>query len=173
MDVGDSGIEVSQSAEIPQADTSLDDLPEFNEVSFDDEDDGLQMYDEEPVEENNIFKDLDLDTETDDVVSSVNMDVFDEGNMEELTIDEDTETEDASETSEDMEPAEEIKAAAEIKIEGTEEQQKPEDSEGMTEMLSVGQGEDTHEFDITEIAHTADGVTEIAAESKEGRKSQS
>lgn len=170
MDVGDSGIEVSQSAEIPQTDTSLDDLPEFNEVSFDDEDDGLQMYDEEPVEENNIFKDLDLDAETDDVVSSVNMDVFDEGNLEELTIDEDTEAEDASETSEDMEPAEEIKAAAEIKIEGAEEQQKPEDSEGMTEMLSVGQGEDIHEFDITEIAHTADGVTEIAAESKKEEK---
>ena len=87
-------MEVSQSVEVPQSDTSLDDLPEFKDILFDDDDDGLEMYDEEPAEENTIFKDLDLNENTDSIGSSVNMDVFDESNLEELTLDEDTEIED-------------------------------------------------------------------------------
>lgn len=34
MDVGDSGVEVSQGVDIPQGDTSLDDLPEFKDISL-------------------------------------------------------------------------------------------------------------------------------------------
>ncbi len=170
MDVGDSGVEVSQSVEVPQPDTSLDDLPEFKDILFDDDDDdGLEMYEEEPAEENTIFKDLDLNENTDSIGSSVNMDVFDESNLEELTLDEDTEIEDdeSEETAEETEAAEEaadeIKAATEIKIET------PEDggeAEGMTEMLASEAEEPEHAFDIKEVAHTADGVTEIMAEEK-------
>lgn len=119
MDVGDSGVEVSQGVDIPQGDTSLDDLPEFKDISFDDDDDdGLEMYEEEP------------------------------------------ETEEAE--------AEDIKPATEIPIETPEE---TEESEGMTEMLTgadladIGE-EKPHAFNIKEIAHTAEGVTEISAESK-------
>lgn len=97
------------------------------------------MYDEEPAEENTIFKDLDLNENTDSIGSSVNMDVFDESNLEELTLDEDTEIEDdeseeiAEETEVAEEAAGEIKAATEIKIETPEDDR---EAEGMTEMLA-------------------------------------
>ena len=83
--------------EIPQGDTSLDDLPEFKDISFDDDDDdGLEMYEEEPTEENTIFKDLDLNADVDSALNSVNMDLFDESNLEELTLDEDAELEETA-----------------------------------------------------------------------------
>ena len=149
MDVGDSGVEVSQGVDIPQGDTSLDDLPEFKDISFDDDDDdGLEMYEEEPTEENTIFKDLDLNADVDSALNSVNMDLFDESNLEELTLDEDAELEetahDEAEPETEEAEAEDIKPATEIPIETPEE---TEESEGMT-------------------AHTAEGVTEISAESK-------
>lgn len=173
MDVGDSGVEVSQGVDIPQGDTSLDDLPEFKDISFDDDDDdGLEMYEEEPTEENTIFKDLDLNADVDSALNSVNMDLFDESNLEELTLDEDAELEetahDEAEPETEEVEAEDIKLATEIPIETPEE---TEESEGMTEMLTgadladIGE-EKPHAFNIKEIAHTAEGVTEISAESK-------
>lgn len=173
MDVGDSGVEVSQGVDIPQGDTSLDDLPEFKDISFDDDDDdGLEMYEEEPTEENTIFKDLDLNADVDSALNSVNMDLFDESNLEELTLDEDAELEetahDEAEPETEEAEAEDIKPATEISIETPEE---TEESEGMTEMLTgadladIGE-EKPHAFNIKEIAHTAEGVTEISAESK-------
>jgi len=171
MDVGDSGVEVSQGVDIPQGDTSLDDLPEFKDISFDDDDDdGLEMYEEEPTEENTIFKDLDLNADVDSALNSVNMDLFDESNLEELTLDEDAELEETAhdEAEPETEEAEDIKPATEIPIETPEE---TEESEGMTEMLTgadladIGE-EKPHAFNIKEIAHTAEGVTEISAESK-------
>lgn len=173
MDVGDSGVEVSQGVDIPQGDTSLDDLPEFKDISFDDDDDdGLEMYEEEPTEENTIFKDLDLNADVDSALNSVNMDLFDESNLEELTLDEDAELEetahDEAEPETEEAEAEDIKLATEIPIETPEE---TEESEGMTEMLTgadladIGE-EKPHAFNIKEIAHTAEGVTEISAESK-------
>lgn len=173
MDVGDSGVEVSQGVDIPQGDTSLDDLPEFKDISFDDDDDdGLEMYEEEPTEENTIFKDLDLNADVDSALNSVNMDLFDESNLEELTLDEDAELEetahDEAEPETEEAEAEDIKPATEIPIETPEE---TEESEGMTEMLTgadladIGE-EKPHAFNIKEIAHTAEGVTEISAESK-------
>lgn len=173
MDVGDSGVEVSQGVDIPQGDTSLDDLPEFKDISFDDDDDdGLEMYEEEPTEKNTIFKDLDLNADVDSALNSVNMDLFDESNLEELTLDEDAELEetahDEAEPETEEAEAEDIKPATEIPIETPEE---TEESEGMTEMLTgadladIGE-EKPHAFNIKEIAHTAEGVTEISAESK-------
>lgn len=173
MDVGDSGVEVSQGVDIPQGDTSLDDLPEFKDISFDDDDDdGLEMYEEEPTEENTIFKDLDLNADVDSALNSVNMDLFDESNLEELTLDEEAELEetahDEAEPETEEAEAEDIKPATEIPIETPEE---TEESEGMTEMLTgadladIGE-EKPHAFNIKEIAHTAEGVTEISAESK-------
>lgn len=173
MDVGDSGVEVSQGVDIPQGDTSLDDLPEFKDISFDDDDDdGLEMYEEEPTEENTIFKDLDLNADVDSALNSVNMDLFDESNLEELTLDEDAELEetahDEAEPETEEAEAEDIKPATEIPIETPKE---TEESEGMTEMLTgadladIGE-EKPHAFNIKEIAHTAEGVTEISAESK-------
>lgn len=173
MDVGDSGVEVSQGVDIPQGDTSLDDFPEFKDISFDDDDDdGLEMYEEEPTEENTIFKDLDLNADVDSALNSVNMDLFDESNLEELTLDEDAELEetahDEAEPETEEAEAEDIKPATEIPIETPEE---TEESEGMTEMLTgadladIGE-EKPHAFNIKEIAHTAEGVTEISAESK-------
>lgn len=173
MDVGDSGVEVSQGVDIPQGDTSLDDLPEFKDISFDDDDDDdLEMYEEEPTEENTIFKDLDLNADVDSALNSVNMDLFDESNLEELTLDEDAELEetahDEAEPETEEAEAEDIKPATEIPIETPEE---TEESEGMTEMLTgadladIGE-EKPHAFNIKEIAHTAEGVTEISAESK-------
>ncbi len=173
MDVGDSGVEVSQGVDIPQGDTSLDDLPEFKDISFDDDDDdGLEMYEEEPTEENTIFKDLDLNADVDSALNSVNMDLFDESNLEELTLDEDAELEetahDEAEPETEEAEAEDIRPATEIPIETPEE---TEESEGMTEMLTgadladIGE-EKPHAFNIKEIAHTAEGVTEISAESK-------
>lgn len=177
MDVGDSGVEVSQGVDIPQGDTSLDDLPEFKDISFDDDDDdGLEMYEEEPTEENTIFKDLDLNADVDSALNSVNMDLFDESNLEELTLDEDAELEetahDEAEPETEEAEAEDIKPATEIPIETPEE---TEESEGMTEMLTgadladIGE-EKPHAFNIKEIAHTAEGVTEISAESKMEKK---
>lgn len=173
MDVGDSGVEVSQGVDIPQGDTSLDDLPEFKDISFDDDDDdGLEMYEEEPTEENTIFKDLDLNADVDSALNSVNMDLFDESNLEELTLDEDAELEetahDEAEPETEEAEAEDIKPATEIPIETPEE---TEESEGMTEMLTGADladisEEKPHAFNIKEIAHTAEGVTEISAESK-------
>jgi hypothetical protein len=180
MDVGDSGIEVSQSVDVNQPETSLDDLPEYNNVSFDDEDDGLKMYEEEPTEENNIFKDLDLDSEETvtsdtDTISSVDMHAFDESNLEELEIEdipEEETAEEAGDISEEVQEATTVdEAVAEEQVGMTETLT----MEGMTETLSADEytsnltsDEDIvveeNKHKIHEVAHTAEGVTEIMTE---------
>ncbi len=113
MDVGDSGVEVSQSVEAAKPETTIDDLPEFNDISFsDEEEDALELYDEEPVAENTIFKDLDLDAE-ESAVSSVNMDAFDESklDLEEIQIDEESVPEETEQTDAEVEDAEETEDA--------------------------------------------------------------
>lgn len=152
MDVDGSGVEVSQVADGTQPDTTMDDLPDVGDVSFDDEDDGLDMYDEEPAESNTIFKDLDLDTE-ESKSDGINMDVFDDSMLQELEIDEEEDEE------------QEAYAAAESDF--------AEDVEGLTEALTsdalaedftptdLNEQQNGESINITEIAKTAEGVTEI------------
>ncbi|MBP3326927.1 MAG: FHA domain-containing protein [Coprococcus sp.] len=152
MDVDGSGVEVSQVADGTQPDTTMDDLPDVGDVSFDDEDDGLDMYDEEPAESNTIFKDLDLDTE-ESKSDGINMDVFDDSMLQELEIDEEEDEE------------QEAYAAAESDF--------AEDVEGLTEALTsdalaedftptdLDEQQNGESINITEIAKTAEGVTEI------------
>lgn len=190
MDVGASGVEVSQSVENVKSDTTMDDLPEFDNVSFDDEDDSLKMYEEEPAAENTIFKDLDLDSGDSSAVSektttSINMDVFDDSVLEELTIDENEEyefsgddekqPEPEQETDEDVateeaasehEPVDGIKQATQIKIEEPE----FDDSADYTETLISGDAQPKSSYSIKELGRTVDGVTEILAESNEEDK---
>lgn len=152
MDVDGSGVEVSQVADGTQPDTTMDDLPDVGDVSFDDEDDGLDMYDEEPAESNTIFKDLDLDTE-ESKSDGINMDVFDDSMLQELEIDEEEDEE------------QEAYAAVESDF--------AEDVEGLTEALTsdalaeeftptdLDEQQNGESINITEIAKTAEGVTEI------------
>ncbi len=152
MDVDGSGVEVSQVADGTQPDTTMDDLPDVGDVSFDDEDDGLDMYDEEPAESNTIFKDLDLDAE-ESKSDGINMDVFDDSMLQELEIDEEEDEE------------QEAYAAVESDF--------AEDVEGLTEALTsdalaeeftptdLDEQQNGESINITEIAKTAEGVTEI------------
>lgn len=153
----DGGIEVSQSANaVVDEGNGIDDLPEFKDVAFDEEDDdGLDMYEEEPTEANTIFKDLDLDAEepydgeTETLTSgesvaagvgSVNMDAFDDSALEELKIDDTLE--------EDDEVASEEEAAAEPEL----------DLEDIILEIKPVKIQPK----VEEIAHTAEGVTEVA-----------
>ena len=155
----DGGIEVSQSANaVVDEGNGIDDLPEFKDVAFDEEDDdGLDMYEEEPTEANTIFKDLDLDAEepydgeTETLTSgesvaagvgSVNMDAFDDSALEELKID------DTLEEYPDDEVASEEEAAAEPKL----------DLEDIIPEIKPVKIQPK----VEEIAHTAEGVTEVA-----------
>lgn len=155
----DSGIEVSQSANaVVDEGNGIDDLPEFKDVAFDEEDDdGLDMYEEEPTEANTIFKDLDLDAEepydgeTETLTSgesvaagvgSVNMDAFDDSALEELKID------DTLEEYPDDEVASEEEAAAEPDL----------DLEDIIPEIKPVKIQPK----VEEIAHTAEGVTEVA-----------
>lgn len=155
----DGGIEVSQSANaVADEGNGIDDLPEFEDVAFDEEDDdGLDMYEEEPTEANTIFKDLDLDAEepydgeTETLTSgesvaagvgSVNMDAFDDSALEELKID------DTLEEYPDDEVASEEEAAAEPEL----------DLEDIIPEIKPVKIQPK----VEEIAHTAEGVTEVA-----------
>lgn len=156
----DGGIEVSQSANaVADEGNGIDDLPEFKDVAFDeeDDDDGLDMYEEEPTEANTIFKDLDLDAEepydgeTETLTSgesvaagvgSVNMDAFDDSALEELKID------DTLEEYPDDEVASEEEAAAEPEL----------DLEDIIPEIKPVKIQPK----VEEIAHTAEGVTEVA-----------
>lgn len=184
MDVGGTGVEVTGSVDTSAGDsTTMDDLPEFNEVSFDDEDgEEISVYDTEPAKANEIFKDLDLDAEEKKESSSVDMSVFDDSMLEELEIDEDIEEALAEEETAEAdalqeEPEEEAVQAAPEQPEVSEQQPEdvqgePEqphedvqeepvdaasDAEGLTEMLT-----DIQESGMTEIAETAEGVTEVS-----------
>lgn len=155
----DGGIEVSQSANaVVDEGNGIDDLPEFKDVAFDEEDDdGLDMYEEEPTEANTIFKDLDLDAEepydgeTETLTSgepmaagvgSVNMDAFDDSALEELKID------DTLEEYPDDEVASEEEEAAEPEL----------DLEDIIPEIKPVKIQPK----VEEIAHTAEGVTEVA-----------
>ena len=155
----DGGIEVSQSANaVVDEGNGIDDLPEFKDVAFDEEDDdGLDMYEEEPTEANTIFKDLGLDAEepydgeTETLTSgeavaagvgSVNMDAFDDSALEELKID------DTLEEYPDDEVASEEEAAAEPEL----------DLEDIIPEIKPVKIQPK----VEEIAHTAEGVTEVA-----------
>lgn len=155
----DGGIEVSQSANaVADEGNGIDDLPEFKDVAFDEEDDdGLDMYEEEPTEANTIFKDLDLDAEepydgeTETLTSgesvaagvgSVNMDAFDDSALEELKID------DTLEEYPDDEVASEEETAAEPEL----------DLEDIIPEIKPVKIQPK----VEEIAHTAEGVTEVA-----------
>lgn len=155
----DGGIEVSQSANaVVDEGNGIDDLPEFKDVAFDEEDDdGLDMYEEEPTEANTIFKNLDLDAEepydgeTETLTSgesvaagvgSVNMDAFDDSALEELKID------DTLEEYPDDEVASEEEAAAEPEL----------DLEDIIPEIKPVKIQPK----VEEIAHTAEGVTEVA-----------
>lgn len=155
----DGGIEVSQSSNaVADEGNGIDDLPEFEDVAFDEEDDdGLDMYEEEPTEANTIFKDLDLDAEepydgeTETLTSgepvaagvgSVNMDAFDDSALEELKID------DTLEEYPDDEVASEEEAAAEPEL----------DLEDIIPEIKPVKIQPK----VEEIAHTAEGVTEVA-----------
>lgn len=155
----DGGIEVSQSANaVVDEGNGIDDLPEFKDVAFDEEDDdGLDMYEEEPTEANTIFKDLDLDAEepydgeTETLTSgepvaagvgSVNMNAFDDSALEELKID------DTLEEYPDDEVASEEEAAAEPEL----------DLEDIIPEIKPVKIQPK----VEEIAHTAEGVTEVA-----------
>ena len=95
VDIG-SDMSVSQSSvDTAASDTSMDDLPEFEDVSFgDDEEDELDEVEEisdEAAAANAIFKDLDLDsdeTKKENVSSEIDMSVFDDSVLEELELDE-------------------------------------------------------------------------------------
>lgn len=125
VDIG-SDVSVSQSTVDTSSDTSMDDLPEYEDVSFGGDDDDEEDEDEEIQVDNPIFKDLDLDDD-EKKTSSVDMSAFDGDGLEEFEIDE----------------------------EG--------DEEGFTEALTsdVDTPAEDKPAALTEVAETADGVTEI------------
>ena len=146
VDIG-SDMSVSQSSvDTAASDTSMDDLPEFEDVSFgDDEEDELDEVEEisdEAAAANAIFKDLDLDsdeTKKENVSSEIDMSVFDDSVLEELELDESLDEEEED------------------------------DEEGMTEALTSDMA--VHEpSGLTEVAKAADGVTEVELDKKDEQK---
>lgn len=170
----DGGIEVSQTVNtVADEGNGIDDLPEFQDVTFDDEeDDGLDMYEDEPAEANTIFKDLDLDAEepydgeTETLTSeepvaagvgSVNMDAFDDSALEELKIDDELEEYPVDEDEGDE--TEEVQEAAPEEAPKEEEVTEPElDLEDIIPEIKPVKIQPK----VEEIARTADGVTEVA-----------
>ena len=146
VDIG-SDMSVSQSTVDTASDTSLDDLPEYEDVSFGDDDDGddqdVSDEFEESSEVSDIFKDLDLDdgekTEKPKPSSGIDMSVFDDSVFEELEADN--------------------------AIDETQ------DDEGYTEALTSDMAPHS-ESGLTEVARAADGVTEVELDKKEEQKPQ-
>ncbi len=156
MDVDGSGVEVSQTVDSAPSDTTIDDLPDVGDVSFDEDDDGLDMYDEEPAESNNIFKDLDLDVE-EPRTDGINMDVFDDSALQELEIDEEDEFEDEADITEAPETIDDVEGMTEALT-----------SDALAEEIaSINLNEEDRQdesVNITEVAKTTEGVTEIEPE---------
>lgn len=146
VDIG-SDMSVSQSTVDTASDTSLDDLPEYEDVSFGDDDDGddqdVSDEFEESSEVSDIFKDLDLDdgekTDEPKPSSGIDMSVFDDSVFEELEADN--------------------------AIDETQ------DDEGYTEALTSDMAPHS-ESGLTEVARAADGVTEVELDKKEEQKPQ-
>lgn len=95
VDIG-ADVSVSQTISDTGSDeTSMDDLPEYEDVSFGSDDD---TDDDDDIEvQNPVFDDIDLedDGETRNTSSGIDMSVFDDSMLEELKIDEDIDDEDA------------------------------------------------------------------------------
>ena len=146
VDIG-SDMSVSQSTVDTASDTSLDDLPEYEDVSFGGDDDGddqdVSDEFEESSEVSDIFKDLDLDdgekTDEPKPSSGIDMSVFDDSVFEELEADN--------------------------AIDETQ------DDEGYTEALTSDMAPHS-ESGLTEVARAADGVTEVELDKKEEQKPQ-
>lgn len=146
VDIG-SDMSVSQSTVDTASDTSLDDLPEYEDVSFGGDDDGddqdVSDEFEESSEVSDIFKDLDLDdgekAEKPKPSSGIDMSVFDDSVFEELEADN--------------------------AIDETQ------DEEGYTEALTSDMAPHS-ESGLTEVARAADGVTEVELDKKEEQKPQ-
>ena len=147
VDIG-SDMSVSQSTVDTASDTSLDDLPEYEDVSFGGDDDGDDQDDSDEFEGSldvsDIFKDLDLDdgekAEEPKPSSGIDMSVFDDSVFEELEADN--------------------------TIDETQD-----DDEGYTEALTSDMAPHS-ESGLTEVARAAEGVTEVELDKKEEQKPQ-
>jgi hypothetical protein len=170
VDIG-ADMSVSQSTEdVSSSEVGMDDLPEYQDVSFgsDDEDDDEPEDGELP--ENPIFKDIDSDDKKSS--SGIDMSVFDDM-LEELEIDESEDEDDIDEpddldTYETTDESDNTAADSDV-AEDTEvkssvpdiDESETEDDGDHTEMLTSPDAVST-EPTLTEIAHTAEGVTEVA-----------
>lgn len=137
VDIG-ADVSVSQTiSDTGSAETSMDDLPEYEDVSFGSDDDDTDDDDDIEVQ-NPVFDDIDLedDGETRDTSSGIDMSVFDDSMLEELKIDEDIDAEDID------------------------------DEEGYTEALTSDMSTQDQPG-LTEVAKAADGVTEVELQTRE------
>ena len=101
--------------------------------------------------ENTIFKDLDLNADVDSALNSVNMDLFDESNLEELTLDEDAELEETA--HDEAEPETEEAEAEDIRAEVAFTQAMKE-----TGFLQFGGDVSIEQFNFAGIGTTGGGV---------------
>lgn len=151
----DSDVSVSQTGSTPASDTSMDDLPEYEDVSFgsddEDEDDEDIEVDEGDDVVSNLFKDLAAGDGK--AGENVDMSVFDDSVLEELEIDEE-------------EPAEEPEIDAVDNAEESEDNQNAEESETcVAAPESEAEPEASQKgASMTELLKTAEGVTEVAIE---------
>lgn len=136
----DSDMSVSQSSVDTSSDTSMDDLPEYQDVQLGDDDDEQDddaadddVSDENASAVNSIFKDLDLDAD-ETPGSNVDMSVFDDSVLEELDIDESID-----------------------------------DETGLTEALTSDEAPQ-EQSGLTEVAKAAEGVTEVELDKQEEKK---
>lgn len=136
----DGDISVSQSTVDTSPDTSMDDLPEYKDVSFG-EDDGSEEEDDTVADVDSLFKDLTFDDsekqeEGKSVSDGIDMSVFDDSVFDDL------ETENVDDDSDYTEAL-----TSDVEV--------PEPQEPKTQSS------------LTEVAQTTDGVMEVELERKE------
>lgn len=136
----DGDISVSQSTVDTSPDTSMDDLPEYNDVSFG-EDDGSEEEDDTVADVDSLFKDLTFDDsekqeEGKSVSDGIDMSVFDDSVFDDL------ETENVDDDSDYTEAL-----TSDVEV--------PEPQEPKTQSS------------LTEVAQTTDGVMEVELERQE------
>ena len=139
LDIGDD-ISVSQSTVDTLPDTSMDDLPEYKDVSFG-EDDGSEEEDDTVADVDSLFKDLNFDDsekqeEGKSVSDGIDMSVFDDSVFDDL------ETENVDDDSDYTEAL-----TSDVEV--------PEPQEPKTQSS------------LTEVAQTTDGVMEVELERQE------
>lgn len=139
LDIGDD-ISVSQSTVDTLPDTSMDDLPEYKDVSFG-EDDGSEEEDDTVADVDSLFKDLTFDDsekqeEGKSVSDGIDMSVFDDSVFDDL------ETENVDDDSDYTEAL-----TSDVEV--------PEPQEPKTQSS------------LTEVAQTTDGVMEVELERQE------